>query len=57
MLNHIPVIIVTARTTQKDKLRGLQIGVDAYIYKPFDAEELSVTVGNLLEKHRLLRLR
>lgn len=57
VLNHIPVIIVTARTTQKDKLRGLQIGVDAYIYKPFDAEELSVTVGNLLEKHRLLRLR
>ena len=37
VLNHIPVIIVTAKTTQADKLRGLQLGVDAYIYKPFDA--------------------
>ena len=50
VLNHIPVVIVTARTSQDDKLRGLQMGVDAYIYKPFDAEELAVTVGNLLEK-------
>lgn len=57
VLNHIPVVIVTARTSQDDKLRGLQMGVDAYIYKPFDAEELAVTVGNLLEKNRLLRER
>lgn len=57
VLNHIPVIIVTAKTTQADKLRGLQLGVDAYIYKPFDAEELAVSVGNLLEKSRMLRER
>ena len=55
VLDHVPVIIVTAKTTQEDKLRGLQMGVDAYIYKPFNAEELAVSVGNLLEKHRLLR--
>lgn len=57
VLNHIPVIIVTAKTTQADKLRGLQLGVDAYIYKPFDAEELAVSVDNLLEKSRMLRER
>lgn len=57
VLNHIPVIIVTAKTSQEDKLRGLQLGVDAYIYKPFDAEELAVSVGNLLEKSRMLRER
>lgn len=57
VLNHIPVIIVTAKTTQADKLRGLQLGVDAYIYKPFDAEELAVSVGNLLENSRMLRER
>ena len=57
VLNHIPVIIVTAKTTQTDKLRGLQLGVDAYIYKPFDAEELAVSVDNLLEKSRMLRER
>lgn len=57
VLNHIPVIMVTAKTSQEDKLRGLQLGVDAYIYKPFDAEELAVSVGNLLEKSRMLRER
>lgn len=34
VLNHIPVIMVTAKTSQEDKLRGLQLGVDAYIYSP-----------------------
>lgn len=57
VLNHIPVIMVTAKTSQEDKLRGLQLGVDAYIYKPFDAEELAGSVGNLLEKSRMLRER
>ena len=57
VLNHIPVIIVTAKTTQQDRLRGLQMGVDAYLNKPFNAEELTVRVDNLLEKHRMLRER
>lgn len=57
VLDHIPVIIVTAKTTQQDRLRGLQMGVDAYLNKPFNAEELTVRVDNLLEKHRMLRER
>ncbi len=56
-LNHIPVIIVTAKTTDDDKLRGLKLGVDAYLYKPFNAEELVLRVENLLEKQRMLRER
>ncbi len=56
-LNHIPVIIVTAKTTDDDKLQGLKLGVDAYLYKPFNAEELVLRVENLLEKQRLLRER
>ena len=54
-LNHIPVIIVTAKATQEDKLCGLQMGVDAYLYKPFNAEELTLRVENLLERTRQLR--
>lgn len=57
VLNHIPVIVVTAKTAQEDRLRGLQLGVDAYLDKPFNAEELIVCVKNLLDKHRLLRER
>ena len=56
-LNHIPVIIVTAKATDDDKLQGLKLGVDAYLYKPFNAEELILRVENLLEKQRLLRER
>ena len=57
ILCHIPVIIVTAKTSKEDRMRGLQLGVDAYLNKPFDAEELTVRVEKLLEKHRLLRER
>lgn len=57
VLCHVPVIIVTARTAHEDRMRGLQLGVDAYLDKPFDADELVVRVDNLLEKHRLLRER
>ena len=55
VISHIPVIVVTARTSEEDKLRGLQTGVDAYISKPFSADELTLRVEKLLEKHRLLR--
>lgn len=57
VISHIPVIMVTAKTSEADKLRSLQAGVDAYLAKPFSADELSLRVEKLLEKHRLLRER
>lgn len=57
VISHIPVIVVTAKTSEADKLRSLQTGVDAYMPKPFSADELSLRVEKLLEKHRLLRER
>src|SRR5437868_1975157 len=36
----IPIIILTARTQQAEKVRGLGLGADDYITKPFDPEEL-----------------
>lgn len=44
----IPVIMLTARTDVQDKLKALRIGVDDYITKPFDEEELLARVENLL---------
>jgi len=47
---HIPVIMLTARTGEADKLQALRIGVDDYMIKPFDPEELQARVANLLER-------
>lgn len=43
-LNHIPVIMLTARSAVPNKVLGYQRGADDYIVKPFDPEELSVRV-------------
>ncbi|MBC7777948.1 MAG: response regulator [Phycisphaerae bacterium] len=49
---HIPVIMLTARAEAQDRLKALRIGVDDYLTKPFDEEELQVRVKNLLTNYR-----
>lgn len=46
---HIPMVMLTARTEAQDKLKALRIGVDDYLSKPFDEEELLVRIDNLLQ--------
>src|SRR5262245_14558052 len=50
----IPVIMLTARTLKQDKLRGLELGADDYITKPFDLEELIARVRAVLRRSRPL---
>lgn len=47
-LNHIPVILLTAKATDDMKVEGLQIGADDYLAKPFNVRELQARVRNLL---------
>jgi DNA-binding response OmpR family regulator len=47
---HIPLIIVSARAQGSDKALGEEIGVNAYLTKPFDPEELVATVRRLVEQ-------
>jgi DNA-binding response OmpR family regulator len=49
---HIPVIMLTARAEQDGRLRALRIGVDDYLTKPFEEEELLVRIENLLTNSR-----
>lgn len=48
ILRPIPIIMLTARVAKADKLKALRIGVDDYILKPFEEEELLVRIENLL---------
>lgn len=46
---HLPVVMLTARAEARDKLKALRIGVDDYLTKPFDEEELLARIENLLK--------
>lgn len=52
---HIPIIMVTARVTEQDRIEGLKAGADAYLVKPFNTEELLTRVAKLLEQRIMLR--
>lgn len=44
---HIKVVLITARAQDEDRKRGMEAGVDAYLTKPFDPEELIQVVRRL----------
>ncbi len=46
----IPIIFVTAKSLQEDKLKGLKIGADDYITKPFNIEELVLKINIFLKR-------
>jgi DNA-binding response OmpR family regulator len=48
----VPIIMVTARTTEEDKLEGLRSGADDYVTKPFSPRELVARVGVVLRRVR-----
>ena len=53
--NHLPVILLTAKNRDEDKLEGLETGADAYIVKPFNMDILRRTIANLINARALLR--
>jgi len=54
-INYIPVILLTAKSEDKDWAIGLDIDADAYIMKPFNPEILKKTVSNLLSNRERLK--
>lgn len=46
----IPVVFLTAKDTRNNRLDGVRAGVDAYLTKPFEPEELIITIENILNR-------
>ena len=55
MTSHIPVILLTARSTEDQQVEGLSSGADAYMTKPFSATVLLARIDNLLKSRAQLR--
>ncbi|HEY3044685.1 MAG TPA: response regulator transcription factor [Vicinamibacterales bacterium] len=49
-LKHVPVIMLTARTSEDDRVSGLELGADDYITKPFSLRELTARVRAVLRR-------
>ncbi len=53
----MPLIFLTAKNQKEDKLKGLKLGADDYITKPFEAEELVLRIHNILKRSGKERLK
>ena len=53
--SHIPIIVITAKATEADRIKGIEAGADAYLYKPFNSEELNIRIEKLLVQRQLLQ--
>ena len=49
-INQTPIILLTAKRETLDRIRGLEIGADDYIGKPFEPKELLLRINNILNK-------
>ncbi|MGD9729991.1 MAG: ATP-binding protein, partial [Nitrospiraceae bacterium] len=55
LTGHIPIILLTARSTEASKISGLRSGADDYLTKPFNKEELLLKVRNRISRQQKLR--
>lgn len=53
--NHIPIVLLTARSGQENKIEGLETGADDYLTKPFEIKELLARIDNLIKIRRQLQ--
>lgn len=54
-INHIPVILLSAKVENEDRMTGLQAGADSYMSKPVSMEVLMSTISGMIANRKLLR--
>ena len=54
-LRSIPIVVVSAKITEREQVEGLAMGADAYLTKPFAESVLRATVGRLVENRTMLK--
>ena len=52
-IRDVPVIMLTAMGESKDKLKGFDLGVDDYVVKPFDPDELTARIRTILKRYSI----
>jgi two-component system phosphate regulon response regulator OmpR len=48
--SHVPILMLTARDEAENRIKGLEIGADDYVAKPFEPRELSLRIANILKR-------
>jgi signal transduction histidine kinase/ligand-binding sensor domain-containing protein/DNA-binding response OmpR family regulator len=52
--SHIPIVILTGKAAQEDRISGLETGIEAYLTKPFSVKELQIIINNLIQQREQL---
>jgi two-component system response regulator VicR len=52
-MSTVPIIIMTSRRSDEEKVKGLRLGADDYVVKPFNSQELMARIGAVLRRTRL----
>ena len=55
-ISSVPIILLTARTLDRDKIEGIEAGADTYITKPFNIEVLKTAMDNLIKGRERLKV-
>ncbi|WP_341228628.1 ATP-binding protein [uncultured Arcticibacterium sp.] len=53
--SHVPIIMLTAKSSKESRLESLEIGIDLYMTKPFDTDELSSAIKSCIDNRKALR--